>query len=62
MRPAAAAYNPEVGQFILPYDAVRAAPSPDDALLDFMQSTYEACANRAGWDRPSLERPSAPGR
>jgi hypothetical protein len=61
VRPAAAAYNAEVGQFILPYDAVRKAPSPEDALLDFMQTTYEACANRAGWDRQALERQSDSG-
>ena len=54
--PAGAAYNKEVGQFLLDYDAVRAAASPDDALLEFMQSTYEAAANRGGWDRKRLER------
>jgi hypothetical protein len=56
VRPAGAAYNGDVGQFLLDYDAVRTAPSPDDALLDFMQSTYEAAANRGGWDRKALER------
>jgi hypothetical protein len=61
VRPRAAAYDGELGQFILPYDAVRTASAPDDALLDFMQSTYEACADRAGWDRPALERTSVPG-
>ena len=54
--PQGAAYNADVGQFLLGYDAVRTAASPDDALLDFMQSTYEAAANRGGWDRRDLER------
>jgi hypothetical protein len=56
VRPAGAAYNKDVGQFLLNYDAVRAAASPDEALLDFMQSTYEAAANNGGWDRKALER------
>jgi hypothetical protein len=56
VRPQGAAYNKDVGQFLLDYDAVRMAASPDDALLDFMQSTYEAAANRGGWDRKALER------
>ncbi len=51
-----AAYNADVGQFLLDYDAVRTAASPDDALLDFAQSTYEAAANKGGWDRKVLER------
>ena len=46
------------GSFCIDYDAVRAAASPDDALLDFMQSTYEAAANRGDWDRKALERQS----
>ena len=44
-------------EFLLPYDDVRAAASPDDALLEFLQSTYEAGADLAGWDRAALERP-----
>ncbi len=59
VRPVGAAYNADVGQFLIDYDAVRAASSPDDALLDFMQSTYEAAANNGGWDRKALERQSA---
>jgi len=59
VRPAGAAYNGDVGQFLLDYDAVRTAASPDDALLDFAQSTYEAAANRGGWERKALERPAA---
>ena len=54
--PAGAAYNADVGQFLVDYDAIRTAASPDDALLAFMQSTYEAAANRAKWDRKALER------
>ena len=56
VRPVAAAYDQEVGQFILPYDAVREAESPDECLLDFLQSTYEAAADLAHWDRAVLER------
>jgi hypothetical protein len=58
VRPPGAAYNTDVGQFLIDYDAVRTAASPDAALLDFMQSTYEACANGAAWDRKALERPA----
>ncbi|HMK79910.1 MAG TPA: DUF5996 family protein, partial [Xanthobacteraceae bacterium] len=47
--PPGAAYNADVGQFLIDYDAIRAAASPDDALLGFCQSTYEAAANRAKW-------------
>jgi hypothetical protein len=54
--PPPAAYNTDLGQFILPYDAVRTADVPDDLLLQFLQSTYEACADRAHWDRHALER------
>ena len=58
VRPAGAAYNADVGQFLLDYDAVRTAASPDDALLAFMQTTYEAAANCGTWDRKALERSS----
>lgn len=54
--PAEARYDQGLGQFILPYDAVRGAASPDDVLLEFAQMTYEAAANLAGWDREQLER------
>jgi hypothetical protein len=50
------AYNKDLGQFILPYEAVRTAQAPDDVLLQFLQSSYEACANNAHWDRQALER------
>ena len=56
LRTAVAAYNKDVGQFILPYDAVRAASDPDALLLGFLQETYEAAANLAKWDRKALER------
>lgn len=56
VRPDAAFYSSELGEFILPYDAVRQADSPDRVLLEFLQTTYEAAANLAGWDRGSLER------
>ena len=53
--PDAAFFSEAVGEFILPYDAVRTAANPDQALLDFLQSTYEAAANAARWDRDALE-------
>ncbi|HEY1497880.1 MAG TPA: DUF5996 family protein [Candidatus Solibacter sp.] len=55
VRPAAAGWNAQLGEFILMYDDVRSAASPRDALLDFLQSTYEAGARLAGWDRAALE-------
>jgi len=55
VRPSAASFNETLGEFLLPYDAVRAAPDPDMALLDFLQSTYEAAARCANWDRAALE-------
>src|ERR1700730_5129925 len=56
-RPEAAFFSEALGEFILPYDAVRTAAAPDQALLDFLQSTYEAAANAAQWDRDALECP-----
>ena len=56
LRPASAFYNPETSGFLLPYDEMRQADNPEDALLEFMQSTYEAGATLAKWDRPALER------
>ena len=61
VRPDAAFYSPDLREFILPYDAVRQARSPDDTLLEFLQATYEAAANLAGWDREALEREVAFG-
>jgi uncharacterized protein DUF5996 len=56
--PEAAYYDPSLREFILPYDAVRNAESPDGMLLDFLQSTYAAEAELAKWDRGMLERKS----
>jgi hypothetical protein len=55
VRPAAARFDPGLGEFVLPYANVRAAADPEDVLLEFLQSTYEAAAERGGWDRESLE-------
>jgi hypothetical protein len=55
-RPAAAHYNKELSEFLLLYDDVRAAESPREAVLEFCQSTYEAGAKLANWDRKELER------
>src|SRR3982074_2760679 len=61
-RPGAAFFSEALGEFILPYDAVRTAANPDQALLEFLQSTYEAAANAAKWDRDALEcTPGQPG-
>jgi hypothetical protein len=59
--PAAAAYRPELGQFILPYAAVRESAAPEQAIHDFFSSTYEAAATAAAWDRSLLERHDLPG-
>jgi hypothetical protein len=56
VRPSAAFWNNELENFILKYDDVRTAPSPDDVVLEFCQSTYEAGANLANWQRDVLER------
>ncbi|HVB85164.1 MAG TPA: DUF5996 family protein [Candidatus Dormibacteraeota bacterium] len=56
VRPERAAYNAQVGEFLLPYDEVRTADEPRIMLLDFMQSTYEAGATLGNWDRAALER------
>ncbi|MCO1334233.1 DUF5996 family protein [Microbulbifer sp. OS29] len=54
--PDAAYYSEDLGEFLLPYDAVRTSRSPDDTLLDFLQSTYEAAADKGMWDRSALEK------
>ena len=62
VRPDAAYFSETVGEFILPYDAVRTAAQPDQALLEFLQSTYEAAADAAKWNRDALEcAPGEPG-
>jgi hypothetical protein len=55
VRPAQAYFNKELGEFILPYDAVRTAPDPRQSLMDFLQSTYAAAAETGKWDRVALE-------
>ena len=57
VRPAAAFFSEALGEFLLPYEAVRTAADPEAALLDFLQTTYEAAARSAGWDRAALECP-----
>jgi hypothetical protein len=56
LKTAEAAYDSNLGQFILPYDAVRQACDPDAQLLGFLQETYEAAAELGKWDRKALER------
>jgi hypothetical protein len=56
VEPRSAYFHKELGEFILPYEAVRTAPSPGDELRSFLQSTYDAAANLARWDRANLER------
>lgn len=58
--PQAAFYHPNLKEFLLMYDAVRTSSSPSKALLDFMQSTYDAGADLGKWDRASLERAPQP--
>ena len=56
-RPDAAYYHREMREFILPYEAVRRASAPDELLLEFAQSTYDAAADCGRWDRAALDRP-----
>ena len=55
VKPDAAFFSETLGEFILPYDAVRVSDDPEQTLLDFLQTTYEAAANAAKWDREALE-------
>jgi hypothetical protein len=57
VRAAAARYDSALGEFLLPYDAVRAAPDPDALVLTFANDVYSAAAERGRWDRQALERP-----
>jgi hypothetical protein len=57
VRPADAAWNPGLNQFLLPYDAVRTAGDPEQTLMEFLISTYEAAATLGKWDRAALECP-----
>ena len=56
LKPADANYSQQLREFVLPYDTVREADDSDATLLEFLQSTYEAAANLANWDRAELER------
>jgi hypothetical protein len=58
IKPKGAFFHEAMGEFVLPYDAVRTAANPDEALLDFLQTTYEAAAELGHWDRAALECPS----
>ena len=58
VEPDAARWNPEMGEFLLPYEAVRTAVEPRRALLDFLETTYRAGAGLAGWDQPVNPRGS----
>ncbi len=53
--PRAATYSEQLGEFVLPYEAVRSSADPDATLLAFLQSTYDAAASLGNWDRPLLE-------
>jgi|SRR6187402_1463086 len=58
VQPAAARFEKALGEFILPYEDMRRSANPEEALLQFLESTYEAAANTAHWDRQALESPS----
>jgi hypothetical protein len=60
VEPDAASYSSDLGEFVLPYTAVRESDDPDTTLLSFFQSTYEAAADQAGWDRAALEVGATP--
>jgi hypothetical protein len=56
--PAGARWDGDLSEFVLPYEVVRTAADPNATLLEFLQSTYDAAADTAGWDRAALERPN----
>jgi hypothetical protein len=56
VQPAAASWSQDLGEFVLPYDEVRKANSPTQALMDFLQTTYEGAAQLAGWDLQGLKQ------
>lgn len=67
VKPPSAYWEEALGEFLLPYEAVRTSPTGEDDLMDFLRTTYEAAADLAGWDRARLEwplgaRPDAPQR
>lgn len=57
IRPDAAGWNAARGEFVLPYESVRTSADPAAALLEFLQTTYDAAANLGRWDRALLEEP-----
>jgi len=61
VQPEGAFYSNDLREFVLPYEVVRESASPNEVLLEFLQSTYEAAANLGGWDRSALERGEDPG-
>ena len=58
--PREAVYDEQLREFILPYEVVRQSSAPAGTLMDFLESTYEAAAERGGWDRSTLERKPVP--
>lgn len=56
--PEGAHFDTNLGEFVFPYESMRSMPDPDAALLEFLQTTYEAAANCAQWDRAALEYPT----
>jgi hypothetical protein len=60
VRPAAARWHEPLGEYLLPYEAVRRADDPRELLLEFFQSTYDAAADLGRWDRASLEAQRVP--
>lgn len=58
--PSSAGWDPAMSEFVLPYQAVRTAPDPDETLMTFLESTYVAAADLGSWDRASLERLAEP--
>lgn len=61
IRPDAGRFDKDLGEFVLPYEAIRSSADPESTLTEFLQSTYEVAAGLAKWDREALERePVAP--
>jgi hypothetical protein len=57
VRPDGARYSRSISNFILPYELVRTSSARDEMVLEFLQTTYDAAADLAGWDRAALDRP-----
>ena len=60
VRPSDAYFHEDLGEFVLPYDAVRHADLPENHLMEFLQSTYEAAAETGSWNRKALEFTAPP--